>query len=104
MFESLEARPTDAIMALMQLAKADKNPNKIDLGVGVYKTDDGATPIMQAVKMASEQNLADEITKSYVSTIGNAAFRETMIDLIFGKDYAPLKDCLLYTSPSPRDS
>lgn len=92
MFESLQARPTDAIMALMQLAKADNSPNKIDLGVGIYKTDDGATPIMKAVKMASEQNLSHEITKSYVSTIGNAAFRETMLDLIFGPDYAPLRE------------
>ncbi len=92
MFESLQARPTDAIMALMQLAKADHNPNKIDLGVGVYKTDDGATPIMKAVSMATELNYKEEITKSYVSTIGNAAFRETMLELIFGADYAPLKE------------
>lgn len=92
MFESLQARPTDAIMALMQLAKADKNPDKIDLGVGVYKTDDGATPIMKAVRMATERNLSSEITKSYVSTIGNAAFRTQMLDLIFGTDYAPLTE------------
>ncbi len=92
MFESLQARPTDAIMALMQLAKADNNPKKIDLGVGVYKTDDGATPIMKAVKLATERNFKEEITKSYVSTIGNASFRETMLELIFGADYAPLKE------------
>jgi len=92
MFESLQARPTDAIMALMQLAKADTNPNKIDLGIGIYKTEDGATPIMKAVKIASERNLGTEETKSYVSTIGNAAFRSHMLDLIFGADYAPLKE------------
>ena len=92
MFESLEARPTDAIMALMQLAKADNSPKKIDLGVGIYKTDDGATPIMKAVKMASGLNLEEEITKSYVGTIGNENFRIQMLDLIFGKDYGPLKE------------
>ena len=92
MFESLQARPTDAIMALMQLAKADSSPNKIDLGVGVYKTDDGATPIMKAVNLASARNLENEITKSYVSTIGNADFRKHMLELIFGADYAPLQE------------
>jgi len=92
MFESLQARPTDAIMALMQLAKADNSPKKIDLGVGVYKTDDGATPIMKAVKLATELNYKEEETKSYVSTIGNAAFRDSMLDLIFGADYAPLTE------------
>jgi len=95
MFESLEARPTDAIMAVMQLAKADNSPNKIDLGAGIYKTEDGATPIMRAVAMASKINLTDEITKSYVGTIGNAAFRTEMLDLIFGAEYGPLKNNLI---------
>ncbi len=92
MFESLIARPTDAIIALMEMAKADTNPNKIDLGVGVYKTADGATPIMRAVKQAEGLYLTEEITKSYVSTIGNAEFRTSMLDLIFGTDYAPLTE------------
>ncbi len=92
MFESLEERPTDAIMALMALAKADTNPNKIDLGVGVYKSDDGATPIMRAVKQAEGLYLTEEATKSYVSTIGNADFRKTMLDLIFGADYPALRE------------
>ncbi len=92
MFESLIARPTDAIMALMAMANADTNPNKIDLGVGVYKTEDGATPIMRAVKQASGLNLTEEITKSYVSTIGNADFRKHMVELIFGSDYPALTD------------
>jgi len=92
MFETLQPRPTDAIMALMQLAKADTNPNKIDLGVGVYKTDDGATPIMRAVKMAEEISVQVEQTKTYVSTIGRESFRTHMLDLIFGQDYAPLKE------------
>ena len=87
MFETLQPRPTDAIMALMQLAKADTNPNKIDLGVGVYKTDDGATPIMRAVKMAEEISVQVEQTKTYVSTIGRESFRTHMLDLIFGEDY-----------------
>ena len=92
MFESLIARPTDAIIALMEMAKADTNPNKIDLGVGVYKTDDGATPIMRAVKQAAGLYLTEEVTKSYVSTIGNASFRKHMLDLIFGDTYEALAE------------
>jgi len=41
MFEALTAKAPDAIMHLMALCKADTNPDKIDLGVGVYKTEDG---------------------------------------------------------------
>ncbi|MGJ8563946.1 MAG: aromatic amino acid transaminase [Alphaproteobacteria bacterium] len=86
MFEALAARPPDAIIALMEQAKADANPLKIDLGVGVYKSDDGATPIMRAVKKAETLWLQEEQTKSYVSTIGNAAFRKSLAALIFGAD------------------
>lgn len=92
MFETLVPRPADAIIALMEMAKADTNPNKIDLGVGVYKADDGSTPIMRAVKQAEGFYLTEEVTKSYVSTIGNADFRKHMLDLIFGADYPALTE------------
>lgn len=94
MFEALTAKAPDAIMHLMALCKADTNPDKIDLGVGVYKTEDGATPIMRAVKKAEQLWWSEEDTKTYVSTTGNAAFRKSMLELILGEDmaaqYAPL--------------
>lgn len=86
MFDALSARPPDAIMALMEMCKADTNPNKIDLGVGVYKTADGATPIMRAVKTAEQLWWNEEETKTYVSTTGNADFRREMLALILGDD------------------
>ena len=88
MFEALTAKAPDAIMHLMAMCKADTNPNKIDLGVGVYKTEDGATPIMRAVKKAEQLWWQEEQTKTYVGTVGNAAFRKTMIELILGEDMA----------------
>lgn len=87
MFEVLSPRPPDAIIALMEMAKADTNPNKIDLGVGVYKSDDGATPIMKAVKEAETGYVVDEVTKSYVSTLGNAAFRKLMLEMMLGENH-----------------
>ena len=92
MFESLVQRAPDAIIALMEMAKADPNPDKIDLGVGVYKTEDGATPIMRAVKMAEELYHGEETTKSYVSTAGNPEFRRLMSELVLGPDHKALKD------------
>ena len=88
MFEALTAKAPDAIMHLMALCKADTNPDKIDLGVGVYKTEDGATPIMRAVKKAEQLWWGEEETKTYVSTTGNAAFRKSMLELILGADMA----------------
>lgn len=88
MFEALTPKAPDAIMHLMEMCKADPNPDKIDLGVGVYKTDDGATPIMRAVKSAEQKWWAEEQTKTYVGTVGNADFRKELLSLILGDDMA----------------
>ena len=92
MFESLIERSPDAIIALMEMAKADPNPDKIDLGVGVYKASDGSTPIMRAVKDAEKLYLSEEETKSYVSTAGNPEFRRLMTALTLGSDHPAVRD------------
>ena len=58
MFEYLVPRPPDAIIALMEACKADTNPDKIDLGVGVYKDDAGETRVMNCLLYTSDA--ADE--------------------------------------------
>jgi len=86
MFETLTPRPQDAIMALMEMCKADTNPNKIDLGVGVYKDELGRTTILDTVKKAEILWGQEEETKTYIGTVGNKAFSAHMMDLILGKD------------------
>lgn len=86
MFEYLRPQQPDAIMALMEACKADSNPDKIDLGVGVYKDAAGATAVMKAVKQAEELCWHEEQTKTYVSTVGLLDFRKHMLDLMFGAD------------------
>jgi aspartate aminotransferase len=82
-------------MALMQQCKADTNPDKIDLGVGVYKDKTGLTTIMRAVKQAEKQLWEAETTKSYVGTRGNEAFRHAMLDMMLGGDAGKIDDALL---------
>jgi len=91
MFNALTPRAPDAIMALMVAAKADLNPEKVDLGVGVYKTSDGETPVMRAVAGAQAKWLAEEDTKLYMSTTGNADFRKSLLELVLGDDHADLR-------------
>ncbi|NIV17198.1 MAG: aromatic amino acid aminotransferase, partial [Woeseiaceae bacterium] len=61
MFESLKAMPADAILRLIKEHAEDPRPEKIDLGVGVYRTAEGETPILASVKKA-EQRLLDTQT------------------------------------------
>ena len=100
MFEYLVPRPPDAIMALMQQCNADKNPDKIDLGVGVYKDASGGTTILRAVKQAEKQLWENETTKSYVGTRGNDDFRHAMLHMMLGGEAGRIDDALLNRTAS----
>ena len=67
MFESLPLLPADPILGLSIAYANDTNPNKVDLGVGVYKNDAGITPIMQAVAEAEKLRIARETSKAYTA-------------------------------------
>ena len=84
MFETLKPQPADKILALVQMFKEDPRPQKIDLGVGVYKNAEGVTPVMRAVKAAEHQLWQDETTKAYVGLTGDPAFSDGMIKMILG--------------------
>ncbi|VAW21183.1 Aspartate aminotransferase [hydrothermal vent metagenome] len=83
MFETLKKAPLDKIFALLGEYRADKRPEKLDLGIGVYKDETGNTPIMGAVVTAEKDMLADQTTKSYVGVSGNRGFCDSIVDLIF---------------------
>lgn len=57
MFENLQPAAADKILALIGLYRADPRPDKVDLGVGVYKDRDGKTPVMRAVREAEKRLL-----------------------------------------------
>ena len=71
MFSELKPLPTDPILGLMAAFKQDTNPKKIDLGVGVYKDEQGNTPVLKAVKKAEAFRLENETSKSYIGLAGN---------------------------------
>jgi aspartate aminotransferase len=91
MFSSLNALAPDPILGLIALANKDHNPNKVDLGVGVYKDESGATPIMAAVKTAELSCFEKEATKAYIGPAGPAEFNSGVRELIFGSQHAALQ-------------
>lgn len=90
MFSELKPLPTDPILGLMAAYKQDTNPNKIDLGVGVYKDEQGNTPVLRAVKKAEAFRLENETTKSYIGLAGNLDFCQKMESLLLGEHKALL--------------
>ncbi|NMP33155.1 aspartate/tyrosine/aromatic aminotransferase [Thalassotalea sp. M1531] len=84
MFGSLKALPADPILGLSAKYREDANPQKIDLGVGVYKDEAGHTAILDCVKQAEKYRHDNEDTKVYIGPTGSPLFNEEMAKLIFG--------------------
>ena len=64
MLDHLQMPPPDKILSLMAMFREDPRPEKMDLGVGVYRDASGTTPILAAVKEAERRVLAAETTKT----------------------------------------
>ncbi len=86
MFERLQPLPSDPILGLSSAFRQDNNPNKVDLGVGVYKDEQGNTPILDSVAEAQRWVQEHELTKAYQGPVGNMAFNQQMQSLIFGEN------------------
>ncbi len=90
MFERLELISADAILSLMAAFRADPDPRKVDLGVGVYRDERGETPIPAAVRTAESALLARQTTKTYVGPAGNLGFNAEVARLVLGAEHEAL--------------
>ena len=61
MWKSIQPAPPDSILGLTEEFKKDQNPQKVNLGVGVYKDEAGNTPVLRCVK-AAEKILLEQQT------------------------------------------
>jgi aspartate aminotransferase len=86
MFEGITALPADPILGLIAAHAADTNPDKIDLGVGVYRDENGGTPILKCVSEAEKILLATQTTKTYLGPPGVAGFNDATRELLLGKN------------------
>jgi len=83
LFETLQTMPADAILGLIAEYRNDSRPEKIDLGVGVYRNAAGETPILNTVKKAERHLVETQTTKSYISTAGEPTFNAAMQAMTF---------------------
>jgi aspartate/tyrosine/aromatic aminotransferase len=101
MFETIAPAPPDAILGLTEAFKKDKNPRKVNLGVGVYKDAGGQTPILGSVKAAEERLLRTENTKNYLPIDGQPEFDRATVELLFGADHQALSEQRTVTAQAP---
>ena len=83
MFESLQPASADVILGLIAEHRDDPRPEKIDLGVGVYRNAAGETPILDVVKKAEHRLVGTQTSKAYMGTAGDLDFNAAMQELAF---------------------
>jgi aromatic-amino-acid transaminase len=86
MLDRLEQQPPDALLALIKLHDADPRADKIDLGVGVYRTGQGETPVFGAIKAAEAKLVAEQDSKAYLGPEGDMGFVHALMPYVFGGD------------------
>jgi aromatic-amino-acid transaminase len=88
LFSSVQLAPKDPIFGLTEAYTADQRPGKVNLGVGVYYTDDGKVPLLRAVLEAEKEVVAKEAPRAYIPIEGPNPYNSAVQNLLFGKDSA----------------
>ncbi|WP_105901992.1 amino acid aminotransferase [Vibrio gangliei] len=101
MFEKVPAAPADPILGLTEEFKSDSRATKINLGVGIYKNEEGQTPVLATVKKAEAALLESEKTKSYLTIEGTAEYGLAVQKLLFGSDSKIVTEKRAKTAQAP---
>ncbi|KAG1881718.1 pyridoxal phosphate-dependent transferase [Suillus tomentosus] len=88
-WSAVPAGPPDPILGITEAFKADKDPRRINLGVGAYRDEDGKPYVLNAVKKAEERISAAKLDKEYLPITGLPGFTSNAAKLAYGADSVP---------------
>lgn len=92
MFDRFPEPVADPLHAVMARCRADERPDKMDLGVGVYRDDRGASPVMKAVREAELWLAETGDTKAYQALAGDHEFIDAMMSLVLGDAHPAVRE------------
>jgi len=101
LFQHIQPAPADPILGLSEAFKADPNPKKINLSVGVYQDASGKTPVLESIKRAAQKVVAQMSSKSYLPIPGSPAYTAAVQKLMFGRDHEAVASGRVATSHTP---
>ena len=90
LFTAVEMAPRDPILGLNEQFAADTNPNKVNLGVGVYFDDNGKLPLLECVQAAEKAMMEKPSARGYLPIDGIAAYDAAVKGLVFGPNSEPV--------------
>lgn len=91
-FSAIEMAPRDPILGITEAYNADTNPNKTNLGVGVYYDDNGKVPLLECVKRAESELSSTFTPRTYLPITGLASYNKAVQELVFGKESAVVQE------------
>ena len=91
MFQHVEFYPGDPILSLVETFQADKRPEKVNLGIGIYLDEAGRLPVLSSVRTAEVARAAVAQPRSYLPMEGLEAFRHGVQRLLFGAAHPALQ-------------
>lgn len=100
-FDSVSLAPADPILSITEAFKADSNPDKINLSVGVFVDDSGVTPILGTVREAEKRIVETNATKSYLPITGSPNYGALTQKLCFGNSLADSLKGRIITAHTP---
>src|SRR2546421_13031175 len=83
---SVPMAPSDPILGVTEAYVADPNPNKVNLGVGVYYDDNGKVPLLECVRHAEHAITERGAPHVYLPIDGIAAYDRAVQKLVFGAE------------------
>jgi aromatic-amino-acid transaminase len=89
---AVQMAPKDPILGVTETFNADKNPHKVNLGVGIYYDDNGKVPLLECVRQAELQLAEKSAPRSYLPIDGLPAYDRVVRDLVFGTGSAAVKE------------
>lgn len=92
--------PRDPILGVTEAYNADKNPKKVNLGVGVYYDEDGKVPLLECVRQAEHKLEAAPTPHTYLQGDGIAEYNRSVRDLVFGAQSAAVTEGRVVTVQS----
>ena len=98
LFSSVQLAPKDPIFGLTEAYTADQRPGKVNLGVGVYYTDEGKVPLLRAVLEAEKELVAKQSPRAYVPIEGPNPYNSAVQNLLFGVDSPLIKEGRVVTA------
>jgi len=86
-FNNVKMAPADPILSLSTGYKNSTHPNKVNLGIGAYRSENGKPYVFPVVRAAEEKIVAQKLEKEYLPIDGVADFNKGARGVLFGWDH-----------------